>query len=79
MDPEKKEMVAYQGAGAYLHREMKHTRATGKTDQGSGESRSKHAPIPKRQVGYFSIERGDPMVALANRARPSFVGLRIKQ
>jgi hypothetical protein len=29
-------------------------------------------PIPARPFGYFNIEGDDPMVALANSARPSF-------
>jgi hypothetical protein len=29
-------------------------------------------PIPNRPVGYFAVEDGDPMVALANSAPASF-------
>jgi hypothetical protein len=29
-------------------------------------------PIPNRPVGYFAVEDGDPMVALANSAPVSF-------
>jgi hypothetical protein len=30
------------------------------------------APNPKRPIGYFAVDRDDPMVALANSARPSY-------
>ncbi|HWZ95193.1 MAG TPA: hypothetical protein VNW30_08370 [Opitutaceae bacterium] len=29
-------------------------------------------PIPNRPVGYFAVENGDPMIALANSAPASF-------
>jgi len=29
-------------------------------------------PIPVRAIGYFAVEPGDPMVALANHAATSF-------
>ncbi len=29
-------------------------------------------PIPVRSVGYFAVDPGDPMVALANRSAASF-------
>lgn len=30
------------------------------------------APNPKRPIGYFTVDRDDPIVALANSARPSY-------
>ena len=36
-----------------------------------GDGVRSNATIPKRPIGFFAVDRDDPMVALANRAQPS--------
>lgn len=37
-----------------------------------GDGTPSNTPIPKRPVGFFAIEKGDPMIALANGALTEF-------
>ena len=54
------------GEGVYLRRKERLYRI---------EPVAEVEPIPNRPFGYFAVEEGDPMAALANSAPPSFTPL----